>query len=189
LPRSNSARPTGYANLGGAAGQNDGGVIALIRRRLTKSNAASARRGGSSLARRFAFRQMESETFDAGCVTPRQCQRGRFQTRKRARLHASRDSSRLKSRKRRHHRLPSSKLAVSILQLWCTLTFMQVDARLAFEPIVGSRRATWPRKQRRRRQRRRLPRRKRSRPSPRLLLLRHIKARAPCHREADIAAA
>jgi hypothetical protein len=32
---------------------------------------------------------------------------------------------------RRERRLPSSKRAVSILQLWCTLTFMHVDARLA----------------------------------------------------------
>jgi hypothetical protein len=34
-------------------------------------------------------------------------------------------------------RLPSSKRAVSILQLWCTLTFMHVDARLALNQLFG----------------------------------------------------
>ena len=42
-----------------------------------------------------------------------------------------------KSRKQRERRLPSSKRAVSILQLWCTLTFMHVDARLALNQSFG----------------------------------------------------
>jgi hypothetical protein len=61
--------------------------------------------------------------------------------------------------RRRDRRLPSSKSAVSILQLWCILNAMRVDDRLALSQLWGSRRATWPRKRRRQR---RQPRRKRS---------------------------
>jgi hypothetical protein len=54
------------------------------------------------------------------------------------RVHVWRESFvHLKSRKRRERRLPSSKPAVSILQLWCTLTFMHVDARLALNQFFG----------------------------------------------------
>ena len=78
-------------------------------------------------------------------------------------------------------RLPSSKRAVSILRLWCTLAFVHVDPRPALK--MGSRRARWPRRrrrQKRRRRRRRPPRRS----SPReATFLRHIKVRAVCLRE------
>jgi hypothetical protein len=79
-------------------------------------------------------------------------------------------------------RLPSSKRAVSILQLWCTL-YLCMSRSTCIEPTLGSRRATWLRK--RRRQRRRPARRKRSSLRRHTVpLLRHIKARARlCHRE------
>jgi len=48
---------------------------------------------------------------------------------------------------------------------------MPVDCRLASSQLLGSRRATWPRKRRRQRQRRQ-PRRKRSSGSPKPLTIR-----------------
>jgi hypothetical protein len=63
------------------------------------------------------------------------CQRRRFQSRQRARVRIARDSPRLEESQARRRRLPSSELAVSIFQLWCTLTFMQVDVRLALNQL------------------------------------------------------
>jgi hypothetical protein len=59
-----------------------------------------------------------------------------FQSRRRARVHASRpcvarELRPIEKSRRCDRRLPSSQRSVSILQSWCTLTFMHVDARLA----------------------------------------------------------
>jgi hypothetical protein len=50
----------------------------------------------------------------------------------------ARDSHRLAESQALHRRLPSSKRAVSILQLWCTPTFTHVDARLALNQLFGT---------------------------------------------------
>ena len=119
-------------------------------------------------------------------VAPCQSQRGYFQLGNKpcpriASTHRER-GLRTRNALRCDRRLPSSKRAVSIFQLWCTL-YLCMSRSTCIEPTLGSRRATWLRK--RRRQRRRPARRKRSSlrrhtvPS-----LRHIKGRARlCHRE------
>jgi len=86
--------------------------------------------------------------------------------------HHARASSARMSR-RCDGRLPCSKRAVSILQLWCNLKSMHVDTRLALSQLLGLRRVTWPRKPRRqKRQPRRQPRRKRSNRSTKPLSIR-----------------
>jgi hypothetical protein len=84
--------------------------------------------------------------------------------------HARASSARMP--RRRDGRLPCSKRAVSILQLWCNLKSMHVDTRLALSQLLGLRRVTWPRKRRRQRRQRRQPRRKRSNRSTKPLSIR-----------------
>jgi hypothetical protein len=77
--------------------------------------------------------------------------------RRKLRSHAIGDALRLDCR------LPCSKRAVSILQMWCTL-YLCMSMSTALNSTMGSRRVIWPRKQRR--QKRRPVRRKRSKASP-----------------------
>ena len=131
---------------------------------LTRGNAASARRGGRSLARRFAFRQMESETFDSGPVVPCQCQRVFRQHSELASMHRERLSSleKIAGDVTTVYLLRSSQYQFcncGVLLHSCT---SMID--LHRTNCSGLRRATWPRKRRRRRPQRRKPaRRKRSR--------------------------
>jgi hypothetical protein len=99
----------------------------------------------------------------------------------------ARDSHRLAESQAHHRRLPSSKRAVSILQLWCTLTFMHVDARLALNQSWDHGGQHGQESEEGKEEDRQEE--KEVGPTYTLPLLRHVKARALCHREADIAAA
>ena len=105
-----------------------------------KSRAANATSGRG--LRRAVNGPNGTKSFDTSAVLPYRCQHGSREQTRLLRANASTPSYAiahrpLEYRKRRARRLPSSKHAVSILQLWCTLTFMHVDARLALNQSCG----------------------------------------------------
>ena len=140
---------------------------------------------------------MERDTLDAGrmarstSATARvQFIKGNVASTYRARVSRERERRPLETARRRDRRLPSSQRSISILQLWCTLTFMHVDARLALNQLWdhGGQHGQESEKGEDRKEEDR--KEEKEVVSLRRTLLRHIKARALlCHREADFAAA